>query len=59
MTNTHYNIIFKSIDDLNKQKLSEVLPALQIVAKQNNLCLSKSNEFRQAKRILEVSIINN
>jgi hypothetical protein len=40
-------------------KMSEVLPLLKIIAKQNNLDLTRLNEFNKAKRFLLISINQN
>lgn len=59
ITQTNINLLLFQVDFIDYCKVSEVLPHLQIIAKQNKLKLSNSKEFEKAKHILKVSILSN
>lgn len=45
--------------DIGRQKISQVEPALVLIANQYNLKLNRVRDFRVAVKILEDSIISN
>ena len=47
------------IIDIGKQKISQVEPALVLIANEYNLKLNRVRDFRVAVKVLEDSIISN
>lgn len=55
----HIQLLSQEVMNIAESKVSDVLPFLLIVAKQNNLRLNQRKQFNQAKAILMRSILFN
>ena len=49
----------QQLQQLNGSKLSNLMPFLTIIAKENRLQLGKLSHFKKAKKLLMYSIFNN
>jgi hypothetical protein len=53
------NVFVSQTDGINQSKVSEISPFLYIIARQNNLNLSKLSDLKKAILKLKLSIIFN
>lgn len=56
--NAHIDILTLE-NDIKYAKISEVIPFIKIVGRQNKLNLSKAKHFKKAFKIVLKSVINN
>ena len=58
-TYTQLILLTQVTEGINSSKVSEIKPFLEIIARQQNLNLSRLSQFKKAVFKLKLSIINN
>jgi hypothetical protein len=55
----HIEILSQEVMSIAESKVSDIIPFIQIVSKQNNLKFNRRKQFNQAKAIMMRSILFN
>jgi hypothetical protein len=55
----HIEILSQEVMSIAERKVSDIIPFIQIVSKQNNLKFNRRKQFNQAKAIMMRSILFN